>query len=115
MSKIISVETDPTDNFSDVEEGTLMEHMGLIPNFIVQALDRPDTSLAQGMLDAYGFGSVPMLGGIVKEDGVYSYPEDPDLYPMVKLVTERGTIYVYQYGIVSILETSKTTVVYRMD
>jgi hypothetical protein len=115
MNKITSVEPDPTNNFKHVKESVLMEHMGFIPKFIMQALDRPDTSLAQGMLDAYGFGSPPMTGGVVKEDGVYSYPEDPDLHPLVKLVTERGTVYVYQYGIVSILETNKPTIVYRMD
>ena len=100
----------------------LREAMGLIPYFIIEAATRGPTG-AREVLDymneAYGFGGPEMTGGTIEEDGTYTYPEDPDLYPYAKfnLSGPEGSIadvFVYPYAIVAVRD-DKETLLTRMD
>lgn len=91
------------------------ELIGFIPEFIAHALSLPSKPLHRGMMDAYQMGGAPMTGGTVHEDGRYSYPEDPDLYPIATFATARGIVHLYLYGITAICETGEDPVLYRFD
>ena len=66
--------------------------------------------------DMYQFGVFEMKGGEVLENGIYKYPEDPDLYPLIRVDNKEETVFVYPYGIVAIRnKTTRDTFVTRMD
>lgn len=66
--------------------------------------------------EQYGFGLFEMKGGQVLDNGIYKYPEDPDLYPLLRVDDEDETVFVYPYGIVAIRnKTTRDTFVCRMD
>lgn len=90
-------------------------NIGRLPEMIAYSLGKPETPLADSMVKSYGFNPPPMEGGTVLADGVYSYPEDPLLYPFAKCATDRGDFFIYPYGIVCIAEHEKTPVIYRFD
>ena len=62
---------------------------------------------------SYGFPLYAMTGGRLVE-GVYKYPGDPDLYPLVTLELHGCTYHQYDYGIVAVV-TEDSTSIFRMD
>ena len=64
----------------------------------------------------YGYALDPMEGGSVTENGLYSYPSDPDLYPLCKIEMSQEIIFFYEYEIIAIRnKDDKKTVVLRVD
>ena len=90
---------------------------GYIPHIFAEAVmlsdERGDVSLdavAQSMDDVYGFGgfSYPMGGNVDPVSGVYSYPGDPDQFPLVDIRTHGLRLLVYPYGIVALTDGDRT-------
>ena len=76
------------------------ELLGLIP-FFVSTLDIRKPLVPQ-LEKSYGFPVTELKWGTVKE-GVYTCPEDPDLYPYAAYNLDDGRrIYQYPYGILAI-------------
>lgn len=65
----------------------------------------------------YQFGLHEMTGGVIDQTtGIYQYPEDTPLKPIVELRNQFGeACYIYDYGIVGIVKADGTTFVCRMD
>jgi len=85
----------------------IIEACGIIPDFFAEAClpEGPRTlqQVADDMEAGYGFGGFCYpLGGAVSPQGVYSYPEDPDLYPLVRYRFGAFECYVYPYAITAI-------------
>ena len=77
---------DPLDAYQDAEQGRVYKATGIIPNFAVYAQAKHgDTArkVFDLMGEAYGFGSFESEGATVSPEGVYSYPGDTDLMPLV--------------------------------
>ena len=77
----------------------------------------PDQSIKEGLLSMYQYGVHEMTGGTIDEEGIYSYPEDPPLAPLLS-ISEQSTgeiVYVYPYGIVAFTHPDEDTYVTRMD
>lgn len=73
------------------------------------------TGLLKDLLAAYyGFPMLEISGGTIGADGLYSYPEDPDLQPLAKIEFESCVYWQYDYGIVAIVSESETYIT-RMD
>jgi hypothetical protein len=115
---------DPTGHFESkgVEKGRLVEACGLIPGFVAFA-ERMEAETAREVYDymvkEYGFGGFEWSEEEHHVDtgtGVYSYPDDPDLYPLVLLEVDGCDVdvYIYQHAIVSIVGDDET-IVCRMD
>lgn len=127
MSTLIIVDPtdtvlDPTDtvlNTRGYTHRSIREECGLLISWALQR--NPDISIKETLIGAYGYGVYEMTGSTVDDQGVHSYPEDPDLYPLISITdTETSEIvYVYQFGIVAFTHPStdpdKATFVTRMD
>lgn len=113
--KQITVAFDIHNKHPHLSTDDLHELVGMIPTFILDALEHEAMPLHEAMNAAYQFASPEMTGGTVHEDGRYSYPDDPDLYPIATFGTARGVVHVYLYGITAICETGTAPVVYRFD
>ena len=88
------LEIDPLNKYSETRQDHIIESLGLIPQFVNNPM-YVDKSLKETLDLSYGFGLHKMYGGKVEEDGRFTYPEDPDLYPLAKMI--RGNEYLYQY------------------
>lgn len=91
---------DPTGHYTklNVPPQNLVEAIGIIPSFI-QEEECVDTHAMA--LEAYGMGNAVIDGGIIKENGIYVYPGDPELIPFTYVKAGGYDIYTYEYGIIS--------------
>jgi len=115
---MIMLRPDPLNTYPNADPEYILECLGYIPSFILTALEEPKSTFSQDIMEVYGFGGAPMTGGEIQQDGVYTYPKDPDLYPLAILETERGDVICYRYGITAIIEKGESydsATVYRMD
>lgn len=113
----VKVSVDPTGKFEEVPDTRLLAATGFIPYFI-QEVVWENSQTANGAMhvmgEAYGFG-VHLMKGTVTAEGVYQYPGDPDLPPLVvfRLPTDIQII-VYQHAIVAVRDGNNTLIT-RMD
>lgn len=105
------MEIDPLGEYAFLSPGKVFECMGLIPYFVAELAMTADVETleeARGILEScYGFpfdwNSFDTEGVQLSEEGVYSYPDDPDLKPYAKFEVEHGVIYVYPYAMVALV------------
>jgi hypothetical protein len=118
MIQSIAVKVDPTSHFKGVPQARLLGALGIVPSFVAYAANVAPETTARAMMDAmgeaYGFYMGDMEGGTVDAEGVYSYPEDEPLYPLVRWKLDDVTVYMYQYAIVAV-QDKDTTIITRMD
>lgn len=93
---------DPLDKFKDLPPEHLYECCGLLTSIFCTS--EGETFKERGE-NGYQFGTnwskcgEPGNASITK-DGVYSYPEDPDLYPIAEFTKNDDNVWIYQYGMV---------------
>ena len=90
------------------------DHFGLIPMF----LDEDNPAKAVEQLDAnyqHGGGWFPMKNFTMSKDKVLQYPGDPPLQPLGYMQLRDERIYVYQYGIVAVVQPDGSFEAARMD
>ena len=84
---------------------------GLIPKFFLEACDKVQDSkdvsldnLASHMDAIYQFGgfNTHPWSGTLTSKGVYQYPDDPDLHPLVILEQDGFQCLIFEYGITAI-------------
>jgi len=105
---------DPTDSY-DVDGYMLEELLGMLPYWVKETPE--DEGLRESLEAKYGMGALfDMKGGVVKEDGTYCYPEDPNLAPYCKCERRNETYFQYDYGIIAIVyKDGRETFVSRLD
>ena len=119
MIQTIAVKVDPTSHFKGVPQSRLVEALGIVPSFVAYAAVEAPEATARAVLDAmaevYGFYMGDMEGGSVDAEGVYSYPDDPPLYPLVRWkLDDDVTVYMYQFAIVAVKDGNET-IIARLD
>ena len=114
---------DPLKRFPNATKQALVEACGLIPYFVLEAATVAPEGAAgvlEAMNNAYGFAiGINLTGGTVSDEGVYRYPEDPDLYPIARFDVDGpegaiASVFIYQCAIVAVRD-NKETLVTRMD
>lgn len=106
---------DPLSKYPDTDNKLIVESAGMIPLWI--DITPETTNLKDTLAKLYGFGNLfEMKGSIISKDGVLSYPNDPDLHPIIKFDRQFETVYQYPYGYVAIVyKDDQPTFVTRMD
>ncbi len=108
----------PTSMLNDalLDPITLENLVGFIPTWL-QNIDEEE-DLVDGLTGAYGFGELYRMEGTIMDNGTYksSYKGDPDLYPIVQINRKHEIVYIYSYGIVSIVyKDDRSAFITRMD
>jgi hypothetical protein len=110
---------DPLSKYPSKPNDELVEECGILPLFFMKAVmvqEEPTLDRVWELVDdQYGFGLYKMTGSTVTKDGVWQYPEDPDLYPLMKLQEGNVEMLVYPYALVAMRDTSGRTLCTRMD
>lgn len=93
-----------------------MTACGLLPQFAIG----PNASVADNMEHNYQYHNGWTVGGeaSIDERGVWSYPGDPDMYPIAKIVGDeevKETVYIYPHAIVGVAHDGKLVKWTRMD
>ena len=114
---------DPNDKFlpTGVRKQSLIDACGVLPMFFHKC-EQQGAETQEEILECikaqYGFPVVPMEGGEVGADGVYRFPEDPPLHPIMSCTyadwDSHVQFLVYQHAIVAI-RTEGATLVTRLD
>ena len=110
-------------------EKHLREMIGIIPDFYQSAVIHTDRNgtieeFARIMDECYGWGGFndSVFNGTVTDSGVYTseYEEDEDLYPLAHLIMSTESeadveCYIYEYGIVALIDAWGESKVARFD
>jgi len=115
----LEITIDPTGAYGPKTQSGILEQCGFIPAFAGNA-DYMTESLFESLDKSYNFGMHESHGGNVTDDGVFHYPEDPDLIPWIRIDREydgkKEHMYQYAYGMVAIKSHgSDTYFITRMD
>lgn len=108
-----TITKDPLNKFNYLDDSMIMEMCGLIPLWASNP-EYATVSLREALDMQYGFGLFAMKGGAVTDDGVFKYPDDPDLYPLLRIKRFGEVLYQYEFSIVAIVH-NEGTLVTRMD
>jgi len=115
--KQIAIEIDP--NEVHIKKGasyqTLAEACGVLPLWALAGMGEGIT-MRKSCLTHYQF-PVSKMGGVIDENGVYLYPEDPPLYPYIKMTIGKETAYFYDHAMIGFVhpEDKEEQYVVRMD
>lgn len=108
---------DPCDKHRDKKWNFVMAIIGSVPEWFITEEDKHGVlPKAIDIINKnYPFGFHPMNGITINEDGVFSYPDDPYIYPIVKFNWGDETIYQYEFGWVAIVDSNGNSKTARLD
>jgi hypothetical protein len=93
--------TDPLDKFEGVHGSKLIAACGYLLPWAVNGISTLEENLLNKYEFFYGWNK-PDCPTKITDEGVYSYPQDPDLSPLVTITRGTETMHIYQYGIVAV-------------
>lgn len=102
----------------DVSSDQIIAVCGILPHW---ATSGSGETMRDSLINNYQFYAGEMTGGTIDFKGAYSYPEDDDLLPMLKIERFDGdelkeVCYIYEYAIVACKDVGSGVVwVTRMD
>jgi hypothetical protein len=110
------VEMDPLHKYPHLDPDDMMESLGVLP---IWARDkRPQESYEDCFKRCYDFW-IGDIGGEteIAEDGTYSYPDDPDMFPVMRMWDEKEEVFFYPHALVAIrtIGSEYPAFVTRMD
>lgn len=110
----IEFTVDPLFKFTDYTEEEILTSLGFLPEWVINSeyFDKP---LVKALDEQYGYGLYESSSGSVTEDGIFQYPNDPDMYPLIKIQRGDETFYQYLYGMVSIVQKDGSSYITRLD
>ena len=99
---ILKTEFDPTGHWTEkgFSKEDLIEACGYIPQFLVDGLsERLSAVEAINKFYAHGGGWGSFEGFELHDNGVMSYPEDPDVIPYLQIAYDSDTtVWIYPYA-----------------
>ena len=105
--------TDPHNKFLSATPDELLEACGLLPIWLANG-EQP--SLKDRLIENYSFYMGEMKGGNLSPEGLYTYPGDEDLYPLVSFESDTEICYIFKHAIVGVFEKENGSIwVTRMD
>lgn len=112
------MQIDPTGHHQ--ENGAHMERVpeacGILPVWAFPTLTKENITMRDSVCDSYQFPIVEMKGATIDpETGEHNYPEDPPMYPYMKLTLGDETMWIYPHAIVAFQDGIGQTFVTRMD
>jgi len=108
---------DPTGHYAPIsveKAHHLIESLGFIPAWLSSALDYPN--IRSALIDQYQYYMGDFVGGgEIDSNGVYTFPDDPPLYPIIEMKLRDETFYQYPYGIVATVNDNGEKWISRFD
>lgn len=111
---IIEHQFDPFGKFGHYANQDMNNILGFLPGWVANP-EYFEFPLVEALDKQYCCGMNDTPEVTITEDGIYKFPGDQDLHPI--LVMKRGTetFYQYEYGLVAIVQEDGTSYATRMD
>ena len=113
---------DPTFHYREekVPMRRIVDAMGILPLFaenVAQIAPETVEEASKLLAEEYGFGDLYDFGdkATVTPEGVYKYPEDPDLYPFANCALSDTVEFLIYPHAICVLRSELETFVTRMD
>lgn len=106
---------DPTSHYSrnyEVTAEKLLRVGGMLPAW--PQFCPPGRDMVEWLQSVYSFGGDEFKGHSFDENGVATYPEDPSMYPVIKIEVREYIIYIYQNAWIAVMSEGEYTMM-RMD
>jgi hypothetical protein len=103
MSNIIKAKLDPLGHSPGVPGSKFADACGVLPIWIIEAMKEFDSveDVTESVLSAYALPCSKAYGGIISEKGIYLYPEDLPLYPLMEIKTDKVRVLIYHYALIA--------------
>lgn len=105
---------DPLRQFSDISECKISQSLGILPHYVMNE-DYFHKDLKAALKEQYKFGMFELTGGKIDDKGIFEYPGDPELFPLIKIVRGDEIYYQYEHAIVAIVQKDGSTFITRLD
>ena len=107
---------DPLLHYEKKESGWFLDTLGFLPIILLDSAgDNFHDRAVAGYADTAGCPVYWNQKANITEEGIYQYPEDPDLYPVAKFETNDQVAYAYEYGFVACQNESGDWIHARLD
>lgn len=114
----MKVTTNPTHHYPKQEVVNGIEEILPLLSYL-QSEDEPiRAQVERGYACSAGCPPIEIEGGTVGHDGVYRYPDDPELHPYLRVDLQGespGTLFLYPYAIAVIRDKDRPDYVTRLD
>jgi len=111
---IIKITIDPLSKYNHLSQEEIFDTLGALPHWAINP-DYLDVPLKEALDKQYNFGLYESSGQTITKEGIYQYPEDPDLYPLIKIQRKDEIFYQYRYAIIAIVQKDGSWFASRMD
>ena len=110
----IQLTFDPTKYWSGLSKNEIIRTCWSLPLWAANPF-LLSTPLQQAFEAQYPFPMPPIENGTITSTGIFQYPGDPDLYPLIKLERGPETLYIYKYAIIAIVKADGSPFCSRMN
>lgn len=110
--KNCTIDVDPLNKYPKVPMARVVDVAGVLIAWAWHAIQADDA--IEKMCSFYIYGTYEMKGHSKIENGVYNYPGDPKMYPIVTVASDTASVYIYEHAIVAIVQGDRQYVT-RMD
>jgi len=101
--RVVTINYDPFEKFNAVYTQAMLIYRTKIIYAWAQNSIIENAPIKEIIEWHYGYPLDPFgTKGSVNEEGIYSYPSDPDLYPIATITTAKEIIFCYEYEIICI-------------
>jgi len=114
--KTFIMTVDPHRKFSTATPEQILNACGVVSQWAMNPRYE-EASMYEALAEQYQRRPEPMSaewGGIISEDGVFSFPGDPDQFPLLTIQHGDEMLYQYQYSMVAVVNDGGTKI-FRMD
>ena len=107
---------DPLHHYEKQESRWFVDTLGFLPIILLDSMGKNFHDRAEsGYADTAGCPVYWNQDAKITDDGIYQYPEDPDLYPVAKFETGDQVAYAYEYGFIACQNESGDWINARLD
>ena len=97
-------------------EHNIIAACGYLQSFVVSYKEcQENHSLIEHVMGCYKFPVSPIEGFDEESKEILKYPEDEDMYPLVKIEMDNDKVFIYQHAIISFIDKDNNRIIYRMD
>ena len=115
----MKIKVDPYGKFTHATNMDIIKSCGYLTQWILEAekfhTDEEPVTMKDRLLKNYVYYLGELDGGRLTPDGLYMFPGDEDLYPLVKFEFNGERCFIFKYAIVGIIFDNGETFVTRMD
>lgn len=113
---MFTISIDPTDYYTKDNHHNIVNRCQTILNWALNP-NFKHSSFKDAVLQQYLYKADFPMGGTIDHNGIYKYPEDPPLHPLLMISRDNDIMYFYEYDIIALKDAKQASGYYitRVD